>query len=43
VIFPHLPGMRRSETLEQLGRFWAYLRPALAARTPATQPVSAGV
>jgi alkanesulfonate monooxygenase SsuD/methylene tetrahydromethanopterin reductase-like flavin-dependent oxidoreductase (luciferase family) len=31
VIFPHLPGMRRRETLEQLGRFWAEVRPALAA------------
>ena len=43
VIFPHLPGMRRPETLEQLGRFWADVRPALAARAPASQPVSAGV
>jgi alkanesulfonate monooxygenase SsuD/methylene tetrahydromethanopterin reductase-like flavin-dependent oxidoreductase (luciferase family) len=31
VIFPHLPGMRRPETLDQLGRFWAEVRPALAA------------
>jgi len=31
VIFPHLPGMRRQETLDQLGRFWAEVRPALAA------------
>ena len=43
VIFPHLPGMRRVETIEQLGRFWADIRPALAARAPAIQPVQAGV
>jgi alkanesulfonate monooxygenase SsuD/methylene tetrahydromethanopterin reductase-like flavin-dependent oxidoreductase (luciferase family) len=43
VIFPHLPGMRRSETLEQLERFWAEVRPALAARAPTSQPVAAGV
>jgi alkanesulfonate monooxygenase SsuD/methylene tetrahydromethanopterin reductase-like flavin-dependent oxidoreductase (luciferase family) len=42
VIFPHLPGMRRLETLEQLGRFWAEVRPALAARVP-TSPTAAGV
>ncbi|HKC97574.1 MAG TPA: hypothetical protein VKG20_06035, partial [Methylomirabilota bacterium] len=42
VIFPHLPGMRREETLEQLGRFWTDVRPALAARVPA-QPMTAGV
>jgi alkanesulfonate monooxygenase SsuD/methylene tetrahydromethanopterin reductase-like flavin-dependent oxidoreductase (luciferase family) len=42
VIFPHLPGMRRAETLEQLGRFWTDVHPALAARVPA-QPVTAGV
>jgi len=41
LIFPHLPGMRRQETLEQLGRFWTDLRPALAARIPAGQPVAA--
>ena len=29
VIFPHLPSMRRQETLDQLGRFWAEVRPAL--------------
>jgi alkanesulfonate monooxygenase SsuD/methylene tetrahydromethanopterin reductase-like flavin-dependent oxidoreductase (luciferase family) len=29
IIFPHLPGMRRQETLDQLGRFWAEVRPAL--------------
>jgi hypothetical protein len=34
--------MRRAETLEQLGRFWTDVRPALAARVPA-QPVTAGV
>ena len=43
LIFPHLPGMRRAETLEQLGRFWTDVRPALAARAPASQPVAAGV
>lgn len=32
LIFPHLPGMRRAETLEQLGRFWAEVRPKLDAR-----------
>jgi alkanesulfonate monooxygenase SsuD/methylene tetrahydromethanopterin reductase-like flavin-dependent oxidoreductase (luciferase family) len=42
VIFPHLPGMRRPETLEQLGRFWAEVRPALAASAP-TSPTAAGV
>jgi len=42
LIFPHLPGMRRPETLEQLGRFWAEVRPALAARVPASQPIAAG-
>ena len=42
VIFPHLPGMRRAETLEQLGRFWADVRPALAARAP-SQTMTAGV
>ena len=42
VIFPHLPGMRRSETLDQLGRFWAEVRPALAAHAP-TSPTAAGV
>jgi alkanesulfonate monooxygenase SsuD/methylene tetrahydromethanopterin reductase-like flavin-dependent oxidoreductase (luciferase family) len=39
VIFPHLPGMRRQETLEQLGRFWAEVRPALTAGTPPSQPM----
>ena len=34
VIFPHLPSMRRQETLDQLGRFWADVRPALAASAP---------
>ena len=34
LIFPHLPGMRRADTLEQLGRFWTEVRPALAARVP---------
>jgi hypothetical protein len=43
LIFPHLPGMGRAETLEQLGRFWSDVRPALAARVPAIQPVAAGV
>lgn len=43
VIFPHLPGMRRPETLEQLERFWAEVRPALSARAPARQPLPAGV
>src|SRR5438128_1527973 len=43
VIFPHLPGMRRPETLEQLGRFWADVRPALAARAPTSRPIAAGV
>ena len=42
VIFPHPPGMQRAETLEQLGRFWAEVRPALAARAP-TSPTAAGV
>ena len=39
VIFPHLPGMRRQQTLEQLGRFWNDVRPALAARAPAVAGV----
>ena len=43
VIFPHLPGMRRGETLEQLERFWAEVQPTLAARTPTGQPAAAGV
>ena len=30
VIFPHLPGMRRDEALEQIERFWTDVRPALA-------------
>ena len=40
MIFPHLPGMRRPETLEQLGRFWTEVRPALAAR--AGEPADRG-
>ena len=28
---------------EQLGRFWTDVRPALAARMPVSQPVTAGV
>jgi alkanesulfonate monooxygenase SsuD/methylene tetrahydromethanopterin reductase-like flavin-dependent oxidoreductase (luciferase family) len=43
LIFPHLPGMRRPETLEQLERFWAEVRPALAARGQTNQAVTAGV
>jgi alkanesulfonate monooxygenase SsuD/methylene tetrahydromethanopterin reductase-like flavin-dependent oxidoreductase (luciferase family) len=43
VIFPHVPGMRRAETVEQLGRFWSDVRPALAARMPGSRPVTAGV
>ena len=43
LIFPHLPGMRRPETLEQLGRFWTEVRPALAARAATSQPVTTGV
>jgi hypothetical protein len=42
VIFPHLPGMQRQETLEQLGRLWADVRPALAARAPTSPPMGAG-
>jgi alkanesulfonate monooxygenase SsuD/methylene tetrahydromethanopterin reductase-like flavin-dependent oxidoreductase (luciferase family) len=42
VIFPHLPGMRRQETLEQLGRFWAEVRPTLAASAPPTPPLVVG-
>ena len=42
VIFPHLPGMRRLETLEQLGRFWAEVRPAFATSTPMSPPIMAG-
>src|SRR5262249_11903080 len=42
VIFPHLPGMRRQETLEQLGRFWADVRPALTASIPPRPPLVAG-
>ena len=33
--------MRRPETLEQLARFWPEVRPALAARAPAGQPIAA--
>ena len=42
VIFPHLPGMRRPETLEQLGRFWAEFWPALVTSTPMSLPMMAG-
>jgi alkanesulfonate monooxygenase SsuD/methylene tetrahydromethanopterin reductase-like flavin-dependent oxidoreductase (luciferase family) len=42
VIFPHLPGMRRQETLEQLGRFWADVRPVLVAGAPSSPPRAAG-
>jgi alkanesulfonate monooxygenase SsuD/methylene tetrahydromethanopterin reductase-like flavin-dependent oxidoreductase (luciferase family) len=42
VIFPHLPGMRQPETLDQLGRFWAEVRPALAASVPTSPPMVAG-
>jgi alkanesulfonate monooxygenase SsuD/methylene tetrahydromethanopterin reductase-like flavin-dependent oxidoreductase (luciferase family) len=41
VIFPHLPGMRRQETLEQLGRFWAEVQPALTASPPTSPPMVA--
>jgi alkanesulfonate monooxygenase SsuD/methylene tetrahydromethanopterin reductase-like flavin-dependent oxidoreductase (luciferase family) len=41
VIFPHLPGMQRQATLDQLGRFWADVRPALAARVPPSPPIVA--
>jgi alkanesulfonate monooxygenase SsuD/methylene tetrahydromethanopterin reductase-like flavin-dependent oxidoreductase (luciferase family) len=41
VIFPHLPGMRRQETLDQLGRFWAEVQPALAASAPTRPPIGA--
>jgi alkanesulfonate monooxygenase SsuD/methylene tetrahydromethanopterin reductase-like flavin-dependent oxidoreductase (luciferase family) len=41
IIFPHLPGMRRQETLDQLGRFWAEVRPALAASAPTRPPIGA--
>jgi alkanesulfonate monooxygenase SsuD/methylene tetrahydromethanopterin reductase-like flavin-dependent oxidoreductase (luciferase family) len=42
LIFPHLPGMRRAETLEQLERFWTEVRPALAVRAAAGEPVPTG-
>jgi alkanesulfonate monooxygenase SsuD/methylene tetrahydromethanopterin reductase-like flavin-dependent oxidoreductase (luciferase family) len=42
VIFPHLPGMQRAETLEQLGRFWAEVRPALVADALTSLPRAAG-
>jgi hypothetical protein len=42
VIFPHLPGMRRQDTLEQLERFWNEVRPALARGAAAGQAVAAG-
>jgi alkanesulfonate monooxygenase SsuD/methylene tetrahydromethanopterin reductase-like flavin-dependent oxidoreductase (luciferase family) len=42
VIFPHLPGMRRPETLEQLGRFWAEVRPVLTASPTLSPPMTAG-
>ena len=41
VIFPYLPGMQRQETLDQLGRFWAEVRPALAASAPTSPPMVA--
>ena len=41
VIFPHLPGMRRQATLDQLGRFWVEVRPALAASAPTSSPMVA--
>ena len=41
VIFPHLPGMRRPQTLEQLGRFWAEVRPALAVSPTMSLPMMA--
>jgi alkanesulfonate monooxygenase SsuD/methylene tetrahydromethanopterin reductase-like flavin-dependent oxidoreductase (luciferase family) len=41
LIFPHLPGMRRQETLDQIGRFWAEVRPALAASAPTSPPMVA--
>src|SRR5262249_24310269 len=41
-IFPHLPRSRRRETLEQLGRFWTEVRPALTAGTPTSAPMAAG-
>jgi alkanesulfonate monooxygenase SsuD/methylene tetrahydromethanopterin reductase-like flavin-dependent oxidoreductase (luciferase family) len=41
VIFPHLPGMQRQATLDQLGRFWAEVRPALAASAPTSPPMVA--
>jgi alkanesulfonate monooxygenase SsuD/methylene tetrahydromethanopterin reductase-like flavin-dependent oxidoreductase (luciferase family) len=45
VIFPHLPGMRREQTLEQLDRFQAEIAPALEARAgvQATEHQPAGV
>jgi len=43
IIFPHLPGMRRQDTIGQLGRFWSQVRPALAARTSAAEPVGSAV
>jgi alkanesulfonate monooxygenase SsuD/methylene tetrahydromethanopterin reductase-like flavin-dependent oxidoreductase (luciferase family) len=41
VIFPHLPGMQRQETLDQLGRFWADVQPILAASAPTSPPMVA--
>jgi hypothetical protein len=38
VIFPHLPGMQRPETLEQLGRFWAEVWPSLTASASTSPP-----
>jgi alkanesulfonate monooxygenase SsuD/methylene tetrahydromethanopterin reductase-like flavin-dependent oxidoreductase (luciferase family) len=38
IIFPHLPGMQRQETLDQLERFWAEVRPALTAGAPTSPP-----
>ena len=41
IIFPHLPGMRRQDTLEQLHRFCNEIRPALARGAAAGQAVAA--
>src|SRR4029453_7318884 len=43
VIFPHLPGMLRAETPDQLGRFWEEVRPVLTAGTPTSPPRVADV
>ncbi len=39
-IFPHIPGLRRPDALEQIERFWAEVRPALAG-AGAPRPVPA--